>query len=77
VQHIAGRREDFARPGSASGLKIGLLVGGLPPLFGRVRWMKDDAAGMSFYGTVPLDVLAPWSAALGRPGQPGRQGDTL
>jgi hypothetical protein len=51
--------------GLSIGLKIGLLVGGLPPLFGRVRWMKDDAAGMSFYETVPLDVLAPWSAALG------------
>jgi hypothetical protein len=51
--------------GLSVGLKVGLLVGGLPPLVGRVRWMKDDGAGMSFYDAVPLDILAPWSAALG------------
>jgi len=51
--------------GLSVGLKVGLLVGGLPPLTGRVRWMKEDGAGMSFYEPVPLDILAPWSAALG------------
>jgi len=47
------------------GLKLSLLVGGLPPLAGRVRWMKEDGAGMAFYEPVPLDIIAPWSAALG------------
>lgn len=51
--------------GLSVGLKVALLVGGLPPLVGRVRWMKDGSAGMSFYEAVPLDILAPWSAALG------------
>lgn len=51
--------------GLGVGLKVGLLVGGLPPLIGRVRWIKDDSGGMSFYEAVPLDLLAPWSAALG------------
>lgn len=51
--------------GLGVGLKVALLVGGLPPLAGRMRWIKEGAGGMSFYQPIPLDILAPWSAALG------------
>jgi hypothetical protein len=60
--------------GLGVGVKVSLLVGGLPPLAGRVRWVRDDFAGMAFYQLLPLETLASWSAALAalapRSGQP-------
>ena len=40
--------------------KLVLLVEGLPPLTGRVRWSRGEEAGIAFYEAVPFDVLAQW-----------------
>jgi len=42
------------------GLKLTLLVNGLAPLSGRVRWNRDGFAGVAFYTPVPFDLLALW-----------------
>ena len=42
------------------GLKVTLLVNGLAPLTGRVRWNRDGFAGVAFYTPVPFDLLAQW-----------------
>ena len=42
------------------GLKLTLLVNGLAPLAGQVRWNRDGFAGLAFYTPVPFDLLAQW-----------------
>ena len=42
------------------GQKLVLLIDGLPPLTGRVRWNRGEEVGMAFYEPVPFDVLAQW-----------------
>lgn len=42
------------------GLKLTLLVNGLAPLAGEVRWNRDGFAGLAFYTPVPFDLLAQW-----------------
>jgi hypothetical protein len=42
------------------GQKLVLLVDGLPPLAGRVRWTRESDVGVAFYEAVPFDVLAQW-----------------
>lgn len=42
------------------GEKLTLLIDGLPPATGRVRWSRDGAAGMAFHVPLPFDVLAQW-----------------
>ena len=42
------------------GLNLTLLVDGLAPLAGRVRWYRDGSAGVAFYTPVPFDLLAQW-----------------
>ena len=37
-----------------------LFVDGLPPLSGRVRWWRDNRAGLEFDIPVQMDVLAGW-----------------
>lgn len=49
----------------ALGLKVSVLVGGLPPLAGRIRWLEQDEAGIAFYRPIPFEALASWCAASG------------
>ena len=42
------------------GQKLVLLVDGLPPLAGRVRWVRESDVGVAFYDAVPFDILAQW-----------------
>ena len=42
------------------GLKLSLLVNGLAPLTGRVRWNREGFAGVAFYTPVAFDLLAQW-----------------
>jgi hypothetical protein len=43
-----------------AGEKLTLLVDGLPPATGRVRWSRDDIAGIAFHVPLPFDILAQW-----------------
>ena len=47
----------------ATDMEVALLVDGLPPLTGRVRWCHDLHAGMEFDIPVQMDVLAEWMGA--------------
>lgn len=42
------------------GEKVTLLVDGLPPATGRVRWSRDGVAGIAFHVPLPFDILAQW-----------------
>ena len=42
------------------GQKVTLLIDGLPPLTGQVRWSREGTAGMAFLSPVPFDLLAQW-----------------
>ncbi len=37
-----------------------LLLEGLPPLTGIVRWRQDDTAGITFKTSIPFEQLAAW-----------------
>ena len=52
------------------GLKLTLLVSGLAPLTGRVRWNRDGSAGVAFYTPVPFDLLAQWLPMAQTPNAP-------
>lgn len=52
------------------GLKLTLLVNGLAPLTGRVRWNRDGFAGVAFYTPVPFDLLAQWIPMAQIPNSP-------
>jgi hypothetical protein len=47
----------------ASDMEVALFVEGLPPLTGRVRWWRENHAGMEFDIPVQMDVLAEWMSA--------------
>lgn len=42
------------------GRKLTLLVDGLPPATGRIRWSRDGVAGIAFHVPLPFDILAQW-----------------
>jgi hypothetical protein len=52
------------------GLKLTLLVDGLAPLVGRVRWNRDGFAGVAFNTPVPFDLLAQWIPMTQAPNGP-------
>ncbi len=41
---------------------IVLTLAGLPPIEGRLRWHKEEVAGLTFNTPLPLDLLARWVA---------------
>jgi hypothetical protein len=48
-----------------------MLVPGLPPKSGAVRWLKDAVAGLGFYEPLPFDLLAEWAEDQGGQAGPG------
>lgn len=54
-----GARIRLADAGKAIGQLV-LMVNGLPPLAGSIRWERDGRAGIEFDIPVPFDVLAQW-----------------
>lgn len=46
--------------GLATDMEVALIVDGLPPLTGKIRWCHDFHAGMEFDIPVQMDVLASW-----------------
>jgi hypothetical protein len=50
------------RPGQVgdTGQKLVLIVDGLPPIAGTIRWHDCDQAGIEFDIPIPFDVLAQW-----------------
>ena len=54
-----GARIRLADAGKAAGQLV-LMVNGLPPLAGSIRWRRDGRAGIAFDIPVPFDVLAQW-----------------
>jgi len=53
------------------GLKLTLLIDGLPPLTGQVRWSRDGISGMAFLTPVPFDILAQWLPMVQASPDPG------
>ncbi|WP_423606493.1 PilZ domain-containing protein [Sphingomonas sp. MS122] len=43
---------------------VELMVERLPPVSGRVRWIKEDRIGIEFSRAIPLADLAEWASAL-------------
>ncbi len=43
--------------------EIILLLEGLPPLTGVVRWCRDDMIGITFKTAIPFEQLAAWAPA--------------
>lgn len=43
--------------------EIILLLEGLPPLTGIVRWCRDDMIGVTFKTAIPFEQLAAWAPA--------------
>jgi len=41
--------------------EIILLLEGLPPLTGVVRWCHDDMVGITFKTAIPFEQLAAWA----------------
>lgn len=44
--------------------KLVLMVRGLAPIAGTVRWTNDEFAGVAFDIAAPFEVLAPWIASV-------------
>ncbi|GAA0295928.1 hypothetical protein GCM10009087_02090 [Sphingomonas oligophenolica] len=51
--------------------KLTLLIDGLPPLTGQVRWSRGGVAGLAFLSPVPFDILAQWLPMVQRPPESG------
>ena len=50
-----------------SDLEVALFVDGLAPLTGRVRWCRENHAGMEFDIPVQMDVLVAWMSGGAAP----------
>ncbi|HEY0623526.1 PilZ domain-containing protein [Sphingomonas sp.] len=50
---------------------VELMVERLPPLSGRVRWMKEDRVGIEFSSAIALADLAEWARTLPGEAAPG------
>jgi len=61
TQDISQGGAKFAPAGDAkTGDEVVLLLDGLPPLSGIVRWRHGDAAGITFKTSIPFEQLAQW-----------------
>lgn len=64
IQDISQGGAKFGPAGDAKvDDEIILLLEGLPPLTGIVRWCHDDMAGITFKTAIPFEQLAAWVPA--------------
>jgi PilZ domain len=68
-----GARVRLDDAGRAVGQLV-LMVNGLPPLAGSIRWERDGDAGIEFDIPVPFDVLAQWVPMAQRQSHDRRDG---
>ena len=63
IQDISQGGTKFAPAGDTkTGDEVVLLLDGLPPLSGIIRWRHGEAAGITFKMSIPFEQLAQWIA---------------